>query len=122
MEFCKLRLSALISYCKEVKIQLPKGNSSSLEDYFCPGSMCFYFSEHSNTLFLHSVFLAEHSLISPNTFFIDPLCNNQVHSILTLEVSSPSKENTDICGHVLHEPHNPSFCLLSDPVVDFLEV
>lgn len=46
----------------------------------------------------------------------------QAHSILTLEESSPSKENADICGHVLHEPHNPSLCLLSDPGVDFLEV
>lgn len=46
----------------------------------------------------------------------------QAPSILTLEESSPSKENADICGHVLHEPHDPSLCLLSGPGVDFLEV
>lgn len=58
--------------------------------------------------------------ISSNECLID--LHNKVHSILTLEVSSPSKENTDICGHVFHEPQNPSPCLLPYPVVDFLEV
>lgn len=80
-------------------------------------------------MFSHSLFDSLFALlevraflhISSNLCLMDIFCA-QAHNILTLEESSPSKENADICGHVLHEPHYPSLCLLSDPGVDFLEV
>lgn len=108
-----------------------KSSNSSLRTIFVQVVCAFFFPSLLNILkhFVLTLCLSDSLFVLLEVRAFLHISSNlmnffciQAHKILTLEESSPSKENADICGHVLHEPHNPSLCLLPDPVVDFLEV
>lgn len=134
MEFCELKLSSLVLTANRSRFSFPRviiPPSGLLLFRYCAFFFFYFFTKHSQTLSSHTLCLFDSLFallevraflhISSNTCLMDFFCI-QAHDILTLEESSPSKENADICGHVLHEPHNPSLSLLSGPAVDFLEV